>query len=435
MRTKPQATTLRIDAVGVLPMSILAAVVLALAAVLLVAAQEPARAAFPGTNGKIVFVSDRHGNEEIYTMNPDGTVRRLTNNPAKDFEPAFSPDGAFITFTSLRDGNAEIYRMTDVGSGLTRLTFHPENDENPVFSPDGEKIAFASSRAGGTSQIYTMNASPEGPTNVPRRLTFENPVGARNPAWSLTPEGEKIAFGGSVVDGNTEIFHMNAADGSDRVRLTFNGAFDNTPNFSPDGRKIAFRRGTLLAGSSDILVTDLDGTDQTNLTDGPGESGSDPTWSPDGARIAFADDRDADDQNPFNYEIYEMNADDGSNQTRRTNNTALDWEPDWGPVVGSCTITGNNGDKVLNGTPGYDVICGLGGDDRIRGYGATDRIRGGAGNDVLYGGEGDDLVFGEENDDIVNTKDGVEGNDVAVGGSGRDSCRTDPEDLKLSCEP
>jgi hypothetical protein len=145
-------------------------------------------------------------------------------------------------------------------------------------------------------------------------------------------------------------------------------------------------------------------------------------------KIAFMSDRDGND------EIYVMNA-DGSGQTRCTNNTALDWEPDWGPVVGSCTISGNNGDNVLNGTPAYEVICGLGGDDRIRGLGATDRIRGGVGNDTLYGGEGDDLVFGEEGDDIVNTIDSVEGNDVAVGGSGRDSCRTDPEDRKLSCEP
>lgn len=431
MRTNLQAATLRTSPVRVLSASVLGAIVLALAAVLLVA-EEPAGAAFPGTNGKIAFTSDRDGNEEIYTRNPDGTVRRLTTNPARDVEPAFSPDGAFITFTSYRDGNAEIYMMTDVGSGLTRLTFHPDNDENPVFSPDGEKIAFASSRAGGTSQIYTMNASPEGPTNVPQRLTFNDPRGARNPAWSLTPEGEKIAYNG-VADGNTEIFHMDAADGTDRDRLTFNGAFDGRPNFSPDGRKIAFYRGTL-SGTSDILVMDLNGSDQTNLTDSPGESDSDPTWSPDGAGIAFATDRHADDQNPFNYEIYVMNA-DGSGQIRRTNNTALDWEPDWGPVVGSCTIAGNNGDNVLNGTPAYDVICGLGGNDRLRGLGASDQIRGGAGNDVLYGGEGGDLVFGEDGDDIVNTIDGVEGNDVAVGGPGRDSCRTDPEDRKLSCEP
>lgn len=425
MRIKPQAATLRIGPVGVLPMSILAAVVLALAAVLLATA-EPAGAAFRGTNGKIAFVSDRDGNEEIYTRNPDGTVRRLTFNPASDIEPAFSPDGAVITFTSVRDGNFEIYMMSDVGSGLTRLTFNPENDQNSVFSPDGEKIAFESGRAGGTNQIYTMNASPEGPTNVPRRLTFDNSGGAIDAAWSLTPDGEKIAFSG-VRDGNLEIFHMNA-NGAGQDRLTSNTDSDRRPSFSPDGTEITFQR--LLNASSifDILVMNLDGSERTNLTDGPGENGLAPAFSPDGEQIAFESSRDG------NSEIYVMNA-DGANQTNRTNNSARDSLPDWGPVVGSCTITGNNGDNVLNGTPAYDVICGLGGDDRIRSLGATDRILGGAGNDVLYGGEGDDLVFGQENDDIVNTKDGVEGNDVAVGGSGKDSCRTDPEDRKQSCEP
>src|SRR5688572_24128844 len=89
-----------------------------LVALLLLLAAEPAGAAFPGENGKIVFVSNRlsadspEGDEEIYTMDPDGNdVTRLTTNAARDFAPAFSPDGSKIAFVSDRDGNREIFVM------------------------------------------------------------------------------------------------------------------------------------------------------------------------------------------------------------------------------------------------------------------------------------------------------------------------------------
>lgn len=89
--------------------------------------------------GKIAFMSDRDGNDqiyEIYIMNVDGSGQvRLTNNPAIDVFPSFSPDGSKIAFASYRDGNAEIYIMNVDGSEQVRLTNNPAVDTSPSFSP------------------------------------------------------------------------------------------------------------------------------------------------------------------------------------------------------------------------------------------------------------------------------------------------------------
>src|SRR5207247_2169605 len=99
-----------------------------------------ARGAFPGLNGKIVFVSDRDGgNLEIYVMNADGSNQtRLTNNPAVDREPAWSPDGTQIVFWSNRDGDREIYKMNADGSSQTRLTYNSASDRSPSWTSDGK---------------------------------------------------------------------------------------------------------------------------------------------------------------------------------------------------------------------------------------------------------------------------------------------------------
>jgi Tol biopolymer transport system component len=69
-------------------------------------------------------------------MEADGSgAVRLTNNPADDDHPAWSPDGARLAFVSWRDGNAEVYVMDAGGSGLTRLTDNPANDWDAVWAP------------------------------------------------------------------------------------------------------------------------------------------------------------------------------------------------------------------------------------------------------------------------------------------------------------
>ena len=65
---------------------------------------------FPGTNGKIVFSSNRDGNYEIYVINTDGSgLRRVTNHPERDDYPSWHPDGKKLVVVSERDGSHDLY--------------------------------------------------------------------------------------------------------------------------------------------------------------------------------------------------------------------------------------------------------------------------------------------------------------------------------------
>jgi TolB protein len=95
--------------------------------------------------------------------------------------------------------------------------------------------------------------------------------------------------------------------------------FNVDPSWSPDGRRIAFAKG-----GSEIYTMNVDGTGLTRLTDNPGHDNR-PTWSPDGSRIAFASQRNGDD-----YQIYVMNA-DGTGLARLTFGPGQAVSPVWSP--------------------------------------------------------------------------------------------------------
>jgi len=89
---------------------------------------------------------------------PDGTPPpvNLTNNPASDTDPNWSPDGSMIAFASTRDNNHNIYVMNADGSGQTRLTRNAAPDFSPAWSPDGTRIVFQSNREGGLVATLTF---------------------------------------------------------------------------------------------------------------------------------------------------------------------------------------------------------------------------------------------------------------------------------------
>ncbi len=154
------------------------------------------------------------------------------------------------------------------------------------------------------------------------------------PQWS--PDGRKIAFW-SNRDGKNEIYVMDA-DGSNVKRLTDNLADDDGPKWSPDGSKIAFESDR--DGNKEIYLMSADGSNQTRLTRNDAiDTGA--AWSPDGSRIAFTSNRD--NSYPYNFDIYVMDA-DGGNLKRIVSDPEYDVEPKWSPDGSKILfVTGRNG--------------------------------------------------------------------------------------------
>ena len=227
---------------------------------------------------------------------------------------------------------------------------------------DNTLIAFTSFRDG-NGEIYVMNADGK----KQRNLT-QNPAEDCCASWSL--DGRKIVFT-SFRDGNAEIYVMDA-DGGNPQNLTKNPAgeggadpihIDTNPSWSPDGTKIAFKSHRAERWNPEIYVMDADGGNPKNITQNSTPVGHCcPSWSPDGKQIIFTSHRDG------NKEIYVMNA-DGKKQRNLTQIVVDDnwasWSPDGKQIVftsfrddnGEIHLMDNDGGNVKNLTKNPEDDC------------------------------------------------------------------------------
>ena len=226
---------------------------------------------------------------------------------------------------STKDGNPEIYTVNPDGSGLARLTNSDSGDIAPAWSPDGTRIAFGCGwwpetgggfMTVGPSDICMMEADGRGL----KRLTSDR-LSDGEPAWS--PDGRRIAFRRAA-----DIYTMKP-DGTEITRLTTDAAA-REPAWSPDGSKIVFTcqqcRGPDGSGNPEIYVMNADGTGAVNLTQDLATEDGHPAWSPDGTRIAY-------DSYPSAggaIAVWLMDV-DGSNKVRLPPAPGNDSEPAWSP--------------------------------------------------------------------------------------------------------
>jgi Tol biopolymer transport system component len=242
--------------------------------------------------GKIIYSSEG----DVYVINADGSGRtRLTDNPAEDFDPVWSPDGTQIAFRTHRDGNEEVYLMNADGSAQSNLSKAPATDYSPAWSPNGEWIAFMSNRAG-NNNIWVVR-----PDGSDLRQVTDIPGISEYPTWA--PDSSRIAFDctfGRILANGTGDFEICVVnfDGTELMRLTDTPGENKQPAWSPDGNKLAFQTNrdgwpTLpdyvplgydpgQFGDEEVYLMNLDGSGQINLTNNPREDDSFPAWSRDG---------------------------------------------------------------------------------------------------------------------------------------------------------
>jgi TolB protein len=196
---------------------------------------------------RIAYVSFERRKPIVFVHNLlDGTRTVLANFEGSNSAPSWSPDGKKLAVVLTKDGSSNIYSMNADGSGLARLTNTQSIDTEPNFSRDGRYILFTSDRAG-SPQIYRMRADAEGDAE---RMTFE---GGYNVTPRYSPDGKSFIF----IHRNEGRFNVAAQDFASRqMQILTAGSLDQSPTFAPNAKMILYAsevkgRGILAAVSSD----------------------------------------------------------------------------------------------------------------------------------------------------------------------------------------
>jgi dipeptidyl aminopeptidase/acylaminoacyl peptidase len=294
--------------------------------------------------------AENRTNSDIWIVSTaSGEARKLTNSPKHDRHPRWSPDGQWIAFESNRDGNYQIWVMPATGGEARKLTSVSTEASQAVWSPDGQQIAFVSAVyaefsaqpfaesdrlnaeklaavaknpvkarvfdqllyrhwdswvEGKRQHVFVMGVKNGAPAGDPRDVTPGDNDGV--PTSSTFTEGDEFAFSPdakSLVftappvpvrtqawNTNHDLYSVNLATG-ERRQLTTNPAADCSPQFSPDGKLLAYRaqeRAGFEADRWQLRVLDVATGQSRSLTEKLDRSVHGYVWAPDSAKLYFS---------------------------------------------------------------------------------------------------------------------------------------------------
>lgn len=249
----------------------------------------------PTPDGRsLVFASTQHRPTADIYIKPinSSVVTRLTDDPGQDVMPAVSPDGQYIAYCSDRNGSWDIFVMPAEGGKSVQVTTDASHDLHPSWSPDGSRLVFC--RLGQQTGRWEMWVAE-----------VSNPTSAQFIGFGLFPEWAPVA--GTGANGADRILYQRSRERGDRAFSVW--TIDYNANPGTAGR-------------------------ETEIATAPGSALINPTWSPDGQFVTFA-------QVPYSEawasgqsakpdsSILWLMGIDGAGKVRLTDGESIDLMPTW----------------------------------------------------------------------------------------------------------
>ena len=259
-------------------------------------------------DGSLLAFEDKDSAGEptgIFLVSLETGKRRRLTTPATlehDSQPKFSPDGKTIAF--VRSHNPlvdEIFLVTADADELRQLTSMHGFIPGLTWAGDGIEIVFsATSRDTGNNSLWRVKI----PDGTPEKVSELAGVNATEP--DISRRGHRLAYRTLTTNSNIWQIRLPASNGRPSAPAKFISSTrtQEVPQYSPDGKKIAF--GSDRSGGSQIWVCNSDASNPVQLTFVDASNNGTPRWSPDGRSIVF------DSTASGNLGIYTIGADGGS---------------------------------------------------------------------------------------------------------------------------
>lgn len=249
--------------------------------------------------GKILLASKiaQSNNIQLIIANTDGTDAKVIPNAETDWYPVLSPNGTSILCSKrVIQGNSSAITIVNTdGTNLKQLADDVHRESTPSFSPDGKKVAYYTP----DDAIVIVNTDGSGKEII---ATDAAAYSDNSSFLSFSPDGQEIVYmqRNTQLNDYTGIAVINITTKQVRVLYSSTEVTSGQPQWSPDGKSIAYirgKRGDDLI-TSQLIVCNADGTNEKILFNQtqPALYAFLPQWSPDSKKISItvADDRDLD---------------------------------------------------------------------------------------------------------------------------------------------